>query len=113
MQRDCALRIASKGRLTPFSLEYKTGNPSLLECAESFTKKQLRGVAHELGRSDCVVRRCWDWETKRCHLHEDQGHDALDGPVVKKTALRNERVQPTASSATIQNKQNLGFFKQN
>ncbi|GFS58479.1 uncharacterized protein TNCV_2475671 [Trichonephila clavipes] len=31
MQRDCALRIAGIGRLTSFSLEYKTGNQSLFE----------------------------------------------------------------------------------
>ncbi|GFT21776.1 transposable element Tcb2 transposase [Trichonephila clavipes] len=38
MQRDCALRIAGRGRLMWFSVEYKTGNQSLFECAESLTK---------------------------------------------------------------------------
>ncbi|GFU39199.1 transposable element Tcb2 transposase [Trichonephila clavipes] len=38
MQRDCALRIDSRQRLTSLSVEYKTGNQSLFECAESFTK---------------------------------------------------------------------------
>ncbi|GFX60490.1 uncharacterized protein TNCV_1182091 [Trichonephila clavipes] len=37
MQRDCTLHIAGRGHLTSFSVEYKTGNQSLFECAESFT----------------------------------------------------------------------------
>ncbi|GFU95001.1 transposable element Tcb1 transposase [Trichonephila clavipes] len=41
-----------------------------------------RRVAHQLGRSDCVVRRCW----VQCHLHEDLAQDALDRPVIEKTA---------------------------
>ncbi|GFT06979.1 transposable element Tcb1 transposase [Trichonephila clavipes] len=61
MQRDCALRIDSRERLTSFSVEYKTGNQSLFEGVETSG-------------------------SERCHLHEDQAHDALDRPVVKKTA---------------------------
>ncbi|GFT33584.1 sodium channel protein 1 brain [Trichonephila clavipes] len=34
------------GRLTSFSVEYKTGNQSLFECAEWFTKKELRYTCH-------------------------------------------------------------------
>ncbi|GFU60948.1 uncharacterized protein TNCV_3372651 [Trichonephila clavipes] len=34
-----------------------------------------RRVARQLGRCDCVVRKCWD-----------QAQDILDTPVVKKTA---------------------------
>ncbi|GFX02688.1 transposable element Tcb1 transposase [Trichonephila clavipes] len=60
MQRDCVIRIACRGRLTSFSVEYKTGKQSLFECAESLTKEQLRRVARQFGRFDCVVRRCWD-----------------------------------------------------
>ncbi|GFW39519.1 transposable element Tcb2 transposase [Trichonephila clavipes] len=41
MQRDPALRIAGRGRLTSFSVKYKTGNQSLFECAESFIKEEL------------------------------------------------------------------------
>ncbi|GFY34250.1 uncharacterized protein TNCV_2505531 [Trichonephila clavipes] len=37
-----------------------------------------RRVARQLGRSNCVVRRC-----QRYHLHEDQAQDALDRPVVE------------------------------
>ncbi|GFX43400.1 transposable element Tcb2 transposase [Trichonephila clavipes] len=46
MQRDCTLRIASRGRLTSFSVAYKKGNHSLFECAESFTKQELRKTYH-------------------------------------------------------------------
>ncbi|GFX44493.1 hypothetical protein TNCV_4713191 [Trichonephila clavipes] len=88
IQRDRALRIVGRGRLTSHS------NQSLFECMESFTKEELkvdmslyrfrrqyeqlsqfnkerilgimeagwtaRRVALQLGRSDFVVRRCWD-----------------------------------------------------
>ncbi|GFV09779.1 hypothetical protein TNCV_2598341 [Trichonephila clavipes] len=40
MQLDSALRIASRVRLTSFSVKYKTGKQSLFECAESFTKER-------------------------------------------------------------------------
>ncbi|PRD32244.1 UNVERIFIED_CONTAM: hypothetical protein NCL1_21096 [Trichonephila clavipes] len=43
--------------------------------------------ARQLGHSDCVVR--WGVGTsgfERCHLHEDQAQDALNRPVVEKTA---------------------------
>ncbi|GFU10100.1 hypothetical protein TNCV_3449001 [Trichonephila clavipes] len=42
MQRDCKVRIAGRWRLTSFSVEYKTDNQSLFECAESFTKEEPR-----------------------------------------------------------------------
>ncbi|GFV00592.1 transposable element Tcb1 transposase [Trichonephila clavipes] len=46
-----------------------------------------RRVASQLGRFDCVVRRC--------HLHEDQAQYALDRPVVEKTTTsRPLRVLP-------------------
>ncbi|GFT70745.1 transposable element Tcb2 transposase [Trichonephila clavipes] len=63
-----------------------------------------RRVARPLGRSDCVVRRCWyQWirkisSTRRPFLgcprqtsHQEDHH-----------IVRNARVQPTASSAAIQ-----------
>ncbi|GFW94164.1 transposable element Tcb2 transposase [Trichonephila clavipes] len=59
MQRDCALSVAGKGRLTSFSVEYKTGG---------------------VGTS----------ASKRGHLHEDQDQDALNRPVVEKTAASDE-----------------------
>ncbi|GFT68879.1 HTH_Tnp_Tc3_2 domain-containing protein [Trichonephila clavipes] len=89
MQRYCALRIAGRGRSTSFSVEYKTGNQSLFECAESFTKQGLRGV----GTSGC----------ERCHLHERPATERLPQANRREHRnIRNARVQPTASSATIQ-----------
>ncbi|GFW06471.1 uncharacterized protein TNCV_2188051 [Trichonephila clavipes] len=46
MQRDGALRMNGRGRLTSFSMEIKTGNQSLFENAESFTKSELRQTCH-------------------------------------------------------------------
>ncbi|GFX69887.1 transposable element Tcb1 transposase [Trichonephila clavipes] len=46
-----------------------------------------RRVARQLGRSDCVVTT----GSERCHLHEDQTQDALDRPVVEKTAASIRR----------------------
>ncbi|GFV67967.1 transposable element Tcb1 transposase [Trichonephila clavipes] len=45
-----------------------------------------RRVASQLGRSDCVLRFVGTSGPERCHLHEDQVQDALDRPVVEKTA---------------------------
>ncbi|GFV59037.1 transposable element Tcb2 transposase [Trichonephila clavipes] len=45
----------------------------------------VRQVARQLGRSDCIVRRCWDQGIREGHLHEDQGQDVLNRPVVEKT----------------------------
>ncbi|GFV62053.1 HTH_Tnp_Tc3_2 domain-containing protein [Trichonephila clavipes] len=42
MQCDGAFRIAGRGRLKSFTVECKTGNQSLFECAESFTKEEMR-----------------------------------------------------------------------
>ncbi|GFU86587.1 hypothetical protein TNCV_4480231 [Trichonephila clavipes] len=41
MQSGCALTTAGRRRFTSFSVEYKTGNQSLFECAESFTKEEV------------------------------------------------------------------------
>ncbi|GFU52121.1 HTH_Tnp_Tc3_2 domain-containing protein [Trichonephila clavipes] len=71
MQRDCALRIAGRGRLTSF--QYKTGGVG------------TRG-------------------SERCHLHENDAQDALDRPVVEKTAKSSEMhaYNQLLSSAAIQ-----------
>ncbi|GFV23470.1 uncharacterized protein TNCV_4781811 [Trichonephila clavipes] len=63
-----------------------------------------RRVARQLGRYDCVVRKCWDqWIqemsfTRRpgsgCPRHMNRRED--------RQIVRTARVQPTASSATIQ-----------
>ncbi|GFV63179.1 uncharacterized protein TNCV_1022361 [Trichonephila clavipes] len=99
MQRDCALRIASRGRLMSCSVEYKTGKQSLFEYAESFIKEDLRYTCHyttplkllqlergmaeagwsarqiarQLGRSDCVVRRCWHQWMRKISFIRRQG----------------------------------------
>ncbi|GFT67835.1 transposable element Tcb2 transposase [Trichonephila clavipes] len=98
MQRDCALRIAGTWHLTSFSVEYKTGNQSVLY------RLQTRRAAPQLGRSDCVVRRCWDqWiremsftrrPDSRCPRQTNRRED--------RQKVRNARAQPTASSAAIQ-----------
>ncbi|GFV99844.1 transposable element Tcb2 transposase [Trichonephila clavipes] len=86
MPRDCALRIAGRGRSTSFFMEYKTGNQSLFECAESFTKVDLRYICHyavlEVNMSSCHSLRGWN---KR--------YDEVLGPadqrdVIQKTSLR-------------------------
>ncbi|GFW21424.1 hypothetical protein TNCV_1532481 [Trichonephila clavipes] len=45
MQRNCALRIAGRGRLTSFSVEYKTGNQSLFECEVKVVVDPIAGLA--------------------------------------------------------------------
>ncbi|GFW01184.1 transposable element Tcb1 transposase [Trichonephila clavipes] len=45
-----------------------------------------RRVARQLGRSDCVVTS----GSERYHLHENQAQDALDRPVVEKTATSSD-----------------------
>ncbi|GFW22230.1 uncharacterized protein TNCV_1429841 [Trichonephila clavipes] len=63
-----------------------------------------RRVARQLGRSDCVVRRCWDqWIreisfTRRLGI----GHPRQTSRREERHIIRNARVQPTASSAAIQ-----------
>ncbi|GFY33311.1 hypothetical protein TNCV_1897651 [Trichonephila clavipes] len=58
MQRDCALRIDGRRRLT-FSVEYKTGNQSLFECADSITKKELSRESRFNLSSDGNRVRVW------------------------------------------------------
>ncbi|GFY18681.1 transposable element Tcb2 transposase [Trichonephila clavipes] len=63
-----------------------------------------RKVARQLGRSDCVVRRCWDhWSREMLFTRRPgsvcprQTSDRDDLRIV-----RNARVQPTASLAALQ-----------
>ncbi|GFX74923.1 HTH_Tnp_Tc3_2 domain-containing protein [Trichonephila clavipes] len=88
MQCDYALRIAGRRRLTSFSVEYKTA----------------RRVARQLGRSDCVVRRCWDqWIREMSFTRRpDSGHPRQTSHREDRHIVRNACVQPTASSAVIQ-----------
>ncbi|GFU82993.1 transposable element Tcb2 transposase [Trichonephila clavipes] len=89
MQCDCALRIAGRWRLTSLSVEYKAGNQSLFECAESFTKEELRQTCHYAVFEDKGVGTSG---SERCHLHDDQAQDALDRPVVKNTATSDDNI---------------------
>ncbi|GFV74248.1 uncharacterized protein TNCV_2312461 [Trichonephila clavipes] len=68
MQRDCALRIACRGNLISFSLEYKTSNQSLFECSESFTKALLLPFFGLPDPQMCPIEHIWD------HLGRRVGH---------------------------------------
>ncbi|GFY10506.1 transposable element Tcb2 transposase [Trichonephila clavipes] len=104
MQRDCALRIGGRGRLTSFSVEYKSGNQSLFECAESFTKEELRRVARQFGQTDCVVRRCCDqWIREMSFTRRpDSGRPRQNSRREDNNIVRKAHVHPTAPSAAIQ-----------
>ncbi|GFU10118.1 transposable element Tcb1 transposase [Trichonephila clavipes] len=49
-----------------------------------------RRVAHQLGRSDCAERRCWDQWIREMSLHENQAQDTLDRLVNEKTTASDE-----------------------
>ncbi|GFT15066.1 HTH_Tnp_Tc3_2 domain-containing protein [Trichonephila clavipes] len=55
------------------------------------------------GRSDCVVRRCWDqWIRERSFTRRPSlGHPRQTSHREDHHIVRNARVQPTVSSATI------------
>ncbi|KFM57876.1 Transposable element Tcb1 transposase, partial [Stegodyphus mimosarum] len=60
--------------------------------------------ARQLGRSDCVVRRCWDQWTREmsCTRRPGSGRPRQTSRGEDRHIVRNARVQPTASSAAIQ-----------
>ncbi|GFT98478.1 transposable element Tcb2 transposase [Trichonephila clavipes] len=62
-----------------------------------------RRVASQLGRSDCVVRRCWDqWIREMSFTRRPGlGRPRQISRQEDRHILRNACVQPTASSATI------------
>ncbi|GFW93573.1 uncharacterized protein TNCV_47761 [Trichonephila clavipes] len=81
MQRDCALHIAGRGRLTSFSVEYKTDNQSLFELAESITKKaevdmplrQFRRQYQQLSQFEreiilCMMENGWSARRVDCQI---------------------------------------------
>ncbi|GFW80895.1 transposable element Tcb2 transposase [Trichonephila clavipes] len=87
MQRDCALRIAGRGRLMSFSVEYKTGNQSLFE--------QQRGENHHHGGS-------WDqWIREMTLTRPGSRRPRQTSRREDHHIVRNARVQPSASSAAI------------
>ncbi|GFS67983.1 transposable element Tcb2 transposase [Trichonephila clavipes] len=63
-----------------------------------------RVAARQLGRSDCVVRRCWDLWIREISFTRRQGsgRPRQTSRREDRHIVRNARVQPTASSAAIQ-----------
>ncbi|GFX29810.1 transposable element Tcb2 transposase [Trichonephila clavipes] len=63
-----------------------------------------RQVASQLGRSDCVVRRCWDQWIRDMSFTRRPGSGRPRHTRLREDRhiIRNARVQPTASSTTIQ-----------
>ncbi|GFU57281.1 transposable element Tcb2 transposase [Trichonephila clavipes] len=63
-----------------------------------------RRVARQLGRSDYVVRRCWDQWIREMSFTQRPGSGRPRQTSRREDhhIVRNARVQPTASSATIQ-----------
>ncbi|GFW32345.1 transposable element Tcb2 transposase [Trichonephila clavipes] len=63
-----------------------------------------RIVARQLGFKDCVVRRCWDQWIREVSFtrRPGSGHSRQTNRREDLHIVRNARVQPTASSATIQ-----------
>ncbi|GFW29151.1 transposable element Tcb2 transposase [Trichonephila clavipes] len=61
-------------------------------------------VAHQLGRSDCIVRRCWDqWiRAMSFTLKPSSGSPRQTSRREDRHIVRNARVQTTASSAAVQ-----------
>ncbi|GFY22289.1 transposable element Tcb2 transposase [Trichonephila clavipes] len=63
-----------------------------------------RQVARQFGRSDCVVRRCWDqWILEMSSTRRpSSGRPRQTSSREESHVVRNPRVQPIASSAAIQ-----------
>ncbi|GFY36133.1 transposable element Tcb2 transposase [Trichonephila clavipes] len=62
-----------------------------------------RLVSRQLGRSDCVVRRCWDQWIREMSFTQRPGtrHLRQTSHREDRHIVRNARVQPTASPAAI------------
>ncbi|GFX85719.1 uncharacterized protein TNCV_2471211 [Trichonephila clavipes] len=63
-----------------------------------------RGIAPQLGRFHCVVRRCWGQWNPEISFKGRPGTGRLRQTSRREACriIRNAQVQPTASSATIQ-----------
>ncbi|GFW09646.1 transposable element Tcb2 transposase [Trichonephila clavipes] len=61
-------------------------------------------VAHQLGRSDCVVRRCWDQWIREMSFTRRPGsrRPRQTSRLEDRHLVRNTHVQPIALSAAIQ-----------
>ncbi|GFX95613.1 transposable element Tcb2 transposase [Trichonephila clavipes] len=64
----------------------------------------VRQVVHQLGCSDCVVRRCWDqWIREMSFTRRPgSGRPRQTNRREDRHIVRNARVQPTASSTAIE-----------
>ncbi|GFX47049.1 transposable element Tcb2 transposase [Trichonephila clavipes] len=67
-------------------------------------KWSARRVARQLGRSDCIVRRCWDQWIREMSFTQRPGSGSPRQTSLRKDRhiIRNARVKPTASLAAIQ-----------
>ncbi|GFT34599.1 HTH_Tnp_Tc3_2 domain-containing protein [Trichonephila clavipes] len=65
---------------------------------------KTRRVARQLGRSDCVLKRCWDQWIREISFtrRPNSGHPRKSSRREDRHIVRNSRVQRTASSATLQ-----------
>ncbi|GFT76833.1 transposable element Tcb2 transposase [Trichonephila clavipes] len=63
-----------------------------------------RRVARQLGRSDCVLRKCWNQWFREISFtrRPSSGRSRQTSPREDRQIVRNAHVQPTASSVTIQ-----------
>ncbi|GFV88891.1 HTH_Tnp_Tc3_2 domain-containing protein [Trichonephila clavipes] len=63
-----------------------------------------RQVVRQLGRSNCVVRKCWDQWIRGMSFtrRPDSGRPRQTIRLEDRHIVRNTRVQPTASSTAIQ-----------
>ncbi|GFX12991.1 transposable element Tcb2 transposase [Trichonephila clavipes] len=63
-----------------------------------------RRVAYQLGRSDCVVRRCWEQCIREISFTRRPGSGRLRQTSRRENGhiVRNARTQPTALSAAFQ-----------
>ncbi|PRD19384.1 UNVERIFIED_CONTAM: hypothetical protein NCL1_57479 [Trichonephila clavipes] len=63
-----------------------------------------RRVAHQLGGSDCVARRCWDQWIRDMSFTQRPGSGCPRQTSCREDhrIVRNARVEPTALSAAIQ-----------
>ncbi|GFS77057.1 transposable element Tcb2 transposase [Trichonephila clavipes] len=61
-------------------------------------------IARQLGRSDCVVRSCWDKWNQEMSFTQRPGSGRCQQTSRRENLhiVRNARIQPTASSVTIQ-----------
>ncbi|GFU27446.1 transposable element Tcb2 transposase [Trichonephila clavipes] len=99
--------------LNQFSVQYHLQSSSLqyphtsafgAATAGNSSGTRFLPVARQLGRSDCVVRRCWDQCIREMSFTRRPGSrlSRQTSRLEDRNIVRNALVQPTASSAAIQ-----------